>query len=278
MFTCDICQYASHVKRNLDRHLKTQNHFNKHYELLKIKNIEMTVQNQSLEKQIQEKNKLIDNMSMHIGELMDMKTEVTSLSRTTTNLFKVIEANSKAKVFAQIENIDNLGIDYDNNSDFAIDLVIKYKNNLFIKCVGDFIVNNYKKDDPLEQSVFNCDIARNNYKYIEDGLKWYNDRSGNQTKHIAIKPVLEYIKIKLMDHFTNEKREEIIKNNVNVAYQLELYALSIKLNDEINSGTIESKILRYVSSQLPLSGNQQKLIENHTTQKKRKYVRKQKDV
>lgn len=292
MFICNICHYQTDVKRNIDRHFESQKHILKHYTILKEENIEKNIKLQALEEKLQEKDKTIernektiDNMSMHIADLMEMKNQITYMTNTTKNIFKFIEQNSRAQVFAQIEGLNEIMDGYESDEEFAEDMVVKYKNNLFVKCVGDFIAKKYKKDDPLDQSIFNSDVTRNNYKFVESKSCWSDDKMGNKTKNIAIKPVLEFIKEKVLENFTDECRQEIIRRNENVSHELSFHSFSIKLVNSINTGDAEHNILRYLSPHLYMTGkqkqiiesmNEQKLLNAPETPKKRKYVRKQK--
>lgn len=296
MFTCELCDYSTTIRHHFNQHLQTQKHIEIHYEYLKNENStlinnekEEIFKNKLLEKELENyknqiedqknqllgKDKIIDDMSKHIDDLMKMSNNITYMTNTTKNLFKIIGANSKAKAFAQIENYDDLMQDYSSLAEFASDMIWKYNKSLFAKCVGDFIANSYKKDDPFEQSVFNCDVARNNYKYIENDSKLYEDKAGSQTMHIAIKPVLQYIRKKLIKYFTDDRLDHIIRNNGNYERAVKEHASSKKLIHDIDIGTMERDVLIYISKQLPLSGAQQKLIEDMNKPKKRKYTRKQ---
>lgn len=282
MYTCDACKYVTNIKHHYDRHMTTKKHTENHYDYLLNENTILVNNTKLLEKeienqknQVENQQKQIDNMSKHIDDLMKMSNNITYMTNTTKNLFKIIGANSKAKAFAQIENYDDLMQDYSSLAEFASDMIWKYNKSLFAKCVGDFIANSYKKDDPFEQSVFNCDVARNNYKYIENDSKLYEDKAGSQTMHIAIKPVLQYIRKKLNKYFTDDRLDNIIKNNGDYERAIKEHTSSKKLIHDIDIGTMERDVLIYISKQLPLSGAQQKLIEDMNKPKKRKYTRKQ---
>jgi X-X-X-Leu-X-X-Gly heptad repeat protein len=86
----------------------------------------------------------------------------------------------------------------DNESDFGQILAYYYNSKQLYSYLGDFLVSQYRKKDPANQSIWNTDVARLTY-FIKDLLAnkkkscWNRDPKGLKTKSYIIDPFLKYI-------------------------------------------------------------------------------------
>ena len=122
------------------------------------------------------------------------------------------------KIMDDISSIQNNGGDYDNdapdnndpvtkNTLFVENLIFKYKHNVLVKYLGDYIIKKYKKNDPSQQSVWNSDVARLSYiirhKINDDSVEWRTDKKGKVTEQIAIDPLLRYIETSIIAFYAS---------------------------------------------------------------------------
>lgn len=143
-------------------------------------------------------------------------------------------------------------ITYDEEYDEFIDvLVYNYNNSNLNKYIGDFIIANYKKNNPSEQSMWSSDISRLTYiiKELLANKKsiWNHDYKGTKIKTYIIDPLLQYIKkyiddywIKNIDSFKTKNLDQINKmnNTYNVIY---------KIKKIIDNDILSTDIVKYIA-------------------------------
>jgi uncharacterized coiled-coil protein SlyX len=82
---------------------------------------------------------------------------------------------------------------------FIPELLHYYKNDLLVKYIGDTYIQEYLKDNPAEQAMWNSDHARLSY-YIRESSEgeltydeWVQDKQGLKIIEITIKPILKFL-------------------------------------------------------------------------------------
>ncbi|ARF09190.1 C2H2-type zinc finger [Catovirus CTV1] len=109
----------------------------------------------------------------------------------------------------QLKSLPDYSIITKNTETLINDLIFYHKKGTFEKYIGDFIIKQYKRDDPKLQSLWSSDIDRLNYfirelnqnksdKQVTTDLEkiklnWTIDKKGIKVQQSIIDPLLEYI-------------------------------------------------------------------------------------
>ena len=207
MYICNLCNYETSDKSNINHHNKTKKHINNkekydkkikeenENELLKLKNKEIEELKQELLKVKQEKELLIKDKEIAkletkaeiYKELSEKGKNINQgiiINTNTNNLSYVNKHFKNAPPLKKISNYTLNGIDL--NDDTQIDkltekIIYSYNNKYLHKLIGDHIIENYKKDDLQLQSFHATDIARRKYLVkLEDSLGFLYDESSDE--------------------------------------------------------------------------------------------------
>lgn len=153
-----------------------------------------------------------------------------------------------------------------------LDLLLSaHRNNEFAEFVGRSLVHYYKKSDPRDQQLWNSDNERLTY-FIRKNLKWTIDKQGIKTCDFIIDPALKYF-TNILRAFINsdipkESTDAIIADN-----KCRAEALQLMMN--INNGTMQQKILKFIAPYLYLDKELKhvpKLTTKNLEQIKRKRI------
>lgn len=143
--------------------------------------------------------------------------------------------------------------DHDNTDiDLFIDILVYNQNNACLnKYLGDFIIQNYKKEDPSQQAMWSSDISRLTY-IIKELLAtkksiWNHDYKGIKTKTYIIDPLLKYIKdyiddywISTLDKYTSHKVDNVNKYH-------KIYITLHQIKKDIENDVLGSCIIKYIA-------------------------------
>ena len=155
--------------------------------------------------------------------------------------------------YAAIKYIETDEEDGDNNSiDLFIDILVYNQNNACLnKYLGDFIIQNYKKEDPTQQAMWSSDISRLTY-IIKELLAtkksiWNHDYKGIKTKTYIIDPLLKYIKdyiddywMSTLDKYTSHKVENVNKYH-------KIYITLHQIKKDIENDVLGNYIIKYIA-------------------------------
>lgn len=169
------------------------------------------------------------------------------------NTYADAPAIEKVKI-KQVKKIKNCSDDKLMSEIFSA-----YNNKKIDQYVGDIIVKIYKKEDPLEQSLWNTDTSRLTYllkKYIYDEeSKWIIDKKGVDTVKNVIAPILDNIKIMAIqyqvDNNDNEDKDKVLLINT----------IFVKLLSDIDNKKLYKDILKYISSHFYLKNKKDKRLD-----------------
>ena len=110
--------------------------------------------------------------------------------------------------------------------------------------LGDFIIKQYKREEPELQSIWSSDTDRLNYFICElikeQKTQWVLDKKGIKMSKYIIKPLLEYIH-SMNYNYINQKNEEIIDNDTNVDKIL------ASINADIKNNKLSTGINKYIA-------------------------------
>lgn len=182
------------LKHELQKEVNTRNELEKKIEILKLENDfekKLAEQKDLSSKEKDEirldHNNYLKNLVVQAGNIVN--TSISSLSFLRTNY-------DTAPLLGEIPNYNKLLKNGDNRPlEDVLMQVHKYKR------VDDFVcqilVDNYKKENPREQSTWNTDPERRTY--IIRGLvsgqpDWVTDKRGERFKALTIDPLLVHLK------------------------------------------------------------------------------------
>ena len=296
-YVCEKCNYATDNISNYKRHEKSQTHIQlvqntsticadcnqtlssisclsrhqKYYcKIIKEKENEKDIKIMKLESKLKQIESDI-KIDMLTKQVENYKEIITSGKCGVTNynisIKKYIQQNyADAPILKKIKNYDELFADDD---DFISTLVYNYNKNILHKYLGDFVIGYYKKDDPMEQSIWNSDVARLTYIVKEllanKESMWNQDCKGAKTKNCIINPLLKYVKEVIDEYWAenikNIKNPKKMDTEHLVQVQNKLVALK-KIKGEIDNGLLAENIVRYIAPEFYMNTTQHKALKN----------------
>lgn len=153
-----------------------------------------------------------------------------------------------------------------SNNTLIDDIVYNFDHSLLDQYLGTFLINQYKKDDLSQQSIWNSDVARMTYIINEllcnKKTSWNHDYKGIKTKEYIVIPLLEYIKKYIQDYLKNStvnfmklshnECEKIMKTQVTLGQTLQY----------INT-TLGDDIVKYISPYFHLNKFTDTILDNN---------------
>lgn len=267
-YKCDHCYKKYSKSCNLQRHLKTcvakkhtllETEFEK-YKKEKDNEIRIILLEEKLkiaESEKQNLENLMENekkiLAKHIDDIKNQYENHIHTLKNENNYQKQLIDSAGGIIKKSMNTLSYLLINHNNapqlealpdysviskNTEFLInDLVHYHKKGTFNKYIGDFIIKQYKKDNPNLQALWSSDIERLNYFIRElinnngnnnidnDNIKlkltdkktgnstehqfnWVIDKKGIKVRKFIIDPLLKYIH-DIGVKYLNEKNNEI---------------------------------------------------------------------
>ena len=250
-----------------------------HYKICKdIKNLQINcenkikeIQNQSnikineLQLKIDFKDKEIRTFEKTVEYLKStLSASGVILNKSVSTLQYVINTYKTSPPFKLMDNIpsiENNEGDYDNeapdnadpvtkNTKFVEILIYKFKNNTLVKYLGDFIIKNYKKNDPTQQSIWNSDTARMSYivrhQVNNDSAEWKTDKKGVITQETAIDPLLKYIEESIIKYHSSPNMQMNPKDTCYEALHERIENVT-KMKKYVEEKILSANILKYIA-------------------------------
>ena len=209
-------------------------------------------QNQALMNIVQNQSKSVENNSETIKKSMNVlsfvskqypnapaieELEYDKFNKLTKCL--MYDTKSKKKIGRTLEEI----------------ILFYFKNDNLPEILGKAIVEEYKKDNPNDQSMWASDVSR--LSFIVKSVigktkksKWISDKNGVHFAELIIKPMFEIIKEKMREYIKKEKLEDTeIRDD-------EMEDITIRLGQMQNAGELirlinlsklDGKVLKYVA-------------------------------
>lgn len=279
--TCDFCNKKYTNIGSLSKHIKICGEKDviekRHSEKLDHVNQLHMIEIAKYEKELQHLKDLYDKEILHQTEIIKQKdetinvlnTEVAHLKLIINNAGSIIKNSMSALSYAMkhykdapaIETIkDYSALKYNqNDTEFIENLLVEYKNKLLPTYLGNFIVKNYKKNDPMKQSIWNSDTNRLTYviKEIINNTKtdWQIDKKGIKTTNYIITPLLNYIEELLRSYVDNFD----MSYNLYIPYEAEKKMLKLKYSTDIlqsiEDKVLHDEVLKYIASHFFINKN-----------------------
>lgn len=204
--------------------------------------------------EIKEKNKLIHNAG-HLAE-----KSISTLQLLTTHM-------DKAPQLKAITNYTHL-ITTESDEDYCIGEIITYhfRRGSLHEYIGKIIIEEYKKDNPRDQSIWNSDTSRLTY-FIrdimgeEEDLEWITDKKGHKVKDKIIMPLLNHIREELRN-YTHQLMELDDENPDKFNRLRDTSAIIHAIGDKKESSELADRINKFIAGHFYLDRkNTMKLIE-----------------
>lgn len=133
---------------------------------------------------------------------------------------------------------------------FVENLIDHYVDNTLVIYIGDYIINNYKKSDGGDQSLWNSDTKRLTYAIKESINKnkseWQIDKDGLNTKEYLVNPIMEYIQNCIQKYYKKHEKNEkdtsdsLILKSKKIGYLM-------KIERQIEDKTLHKGVLKYIA-------------------------------
>ena len=223
------------------------------------------------EKQIEmanrEKDKRIEEIKEHVETLQNenqfQKQLINSaggMIKKSMNTLSYLLLNYKNA--PHIKELSDYSIISKNMMELIKNITHYYNKNKLEKFMGDFIIRQYKKDEPELQSLWSSDTDRLNYficelikeqnnnkKKEETGSKthWILDKKGIIMSKYVIDPLLEYI-LGINSNYINDKNDELndMDDNETKNTLKEMQVLA-SINADIKNNKLSNGINKYIA-------------------------------
>ena len=301
-YLCKDCNYQTNDNSNFNKHIKARGHTvsiqekqEKQHQCSKCNKIfayssglAKHKTNNVCQKYNSNKNKekvpvtikvlreLVDAVKI-LSEKLEKQSEQQQINYYNTySLNKyIIKYYPYAPVLESLKNYSTLFIADDIDSEDEEDIDIKrmkqllheYNNKKLHICLGEYLIKNYKKADPAQQSIWNSDADRLNYiiKELIDENKnesvWNRDETGNRTTNKIIKPLLDYLGrfVKMCnDYQTSQIRFQNQAGCDEILNNLDIFS---KIKTNIDNNILSTDIIKYIGSHFKMTNCRAKLIK-----------------
>jgi hypothetical protein len=150
---------------------------------------------------------------------------------------------------------------YDNKKttyDTVETIIIKHKNRLLDKHLGDILVGAYKKEDPEIQSVWGVDTNR--LHFILKREEWTSDDCGLKLTNFVIDPFLKSVEKMIRNYCTNyqpnnKETSEYENNKSSYDTFVKKWKFCEEILIDISKGKLHKQILKYISPRLKLTSD-----------------------
>jgi hypothetical protein len=249
------------------------------------------VKNKVCQKKSKSKSDPIQNLDINSALVTSLIKELADNKVHINKILNVIENREQTKI---VNNINNNNIHNIHNPVINIQYVMRnYKDAIpvesltedaiakiehkpdkdLIDCVlhhqhhktldayiANIIVDHYKKDDPSQQSFWNCDSSRLHYivmmKLKDNTSDWIRDKGGKTIAEKVVKPILSFIK-KEIDKYFKKNKEYYDKTSddesINYVKNVNDSEILGSVVTEISTSQLEYKIIKEMSIMFNLS-------------------------
>jgi len=249
LFECSMCRKTYSSISTLNRHKK--NNCKNNIEDVSELKAEIKDLKNKLEKEKDDKIKMLEN------QVKDLKDLIQSgkVASTTYNISVEKYVQQNYPDAPHLMKLDDYSIIEDDEEQLINSLLDQHQKKQLDKYFGDFIISNYKKNDPTNQSIWNSDTVRLTYIIKEllanNNSAWNKDAKGTKTKNYIIKPLLNYV-LELVNKYI-DIYADYITDNIRHMTKHEACEYSEKGNILTNiksyviNGLLANDILKYLA-------------------------------
>jgi len=299
IFNCSYCDKSFTAKTNMYRHQKYNCNIALQKNNVVIEKNNVAIQNNTnvlktqddlykmIEKLEQETQLLRDENGVLKGKngaLKKIEDRCAKLEDNNDKLLNLATQNSKTAeksirgityAMKHLKNAQQLKLlkgneavkllTYDNNkskNDTVDVIIIKHKNKLLDRYLGDILIKAYKKNDPEIQSFWNVDPNRLNFILKEE--KWTSDNCGIRLTNFIIDPFLKSVDIMIREycelhnkHKTDSDSDSAVeedrkKNKSSFDLFATKWGYCQEILIDISNKKLHKQLLKYISAPLKL--------------------------
>lgn len=283
-YHCEHCNYSTEEKQNWYCHKKTKKHLNnKSSKEAQEKNKEISNQNEKielnkkddnvdiilikkdheiellkqklifLEKELENKNTQFKNLQTENEFHKQLISSAGGLIEKSMNTFNYLLLNYNSA--PHINKLNDYTTICQNNEKLIKSLIYYFNKKKLSKYIGDFIIKNYKKNQPELQSFWSSDVGRLNYiikELIENNKKefeskWTIDKKGVKMTKYIIEPILEYVKNININYINQNKLDEDQSESEENSKILKQSITLGLINTNINNNELSNEINKYIA-------------------------------
>lgn len=209
-------------------------------------------ENQMLKENLKEQKETLKEQTKTNNSLQNLAENSVKLSNKSMSAL-----NYAVKYYANAPSIkifNNFGIFLEGNEKYNLDeiMIHYYEKNKLCSYIGDKLIKEYKKADPVTQSMWVGDVNRVSYILKETNKNisaWNSDKEGVSMAKYMIKPALEHIRGSLLE-YNNEIFPVIQENDLDESKRQELLKkmeISTNIVHSINNNELTEPIIRYMA-------------------------------
>jgi hypothetical protein len=259
--TCKFCHRTFSAKTHMYRHQK--------YNCKQISSIDEKLKDEKSEiKELKEQIKILMDQNKMILNIADKNADVAiqnskNVERSTRCMTKAMKYFNSAPRMKQLEGKDDVKLlTYDNTQSTTSavkKIIVRYNNGGLVNFLGNFIIKEYKKDDPKKQSVWNTDTNRLHFIIREliskSKNEWISDKSGIKLTKLIIDPLLKEVVNMLNEYIKTGSKIDNNENTTSSIFQgvVDNIESCEKIKAEIGKRTLHKKILKYISNLFELT-------------------------
>ena len=269
-YVCSYCNNNYSTSSNLSKHVKICSEKSK---LIEFKNKEIELIRQDFQNQ-----NVINNLKKEIEKLTEMikaqseKYEI--LQKENEFMKKQLSHNNNTSSGSMKNTLNYLVINFNSApqlkplEDYSIleEKTVFTNNVIYHEDTGNlenylskFIIDNYKTENPLNQSVWNSDCNRLTYinrENVNNSTQWIVDKKGIKMTKYIITPFLNYIKTICLEH-ANQLNEEIQEDSDDEDNHDKLRKINTLTNivNKINTGESAREINKFIAPHFQLENS-----------------------
>ena len=314
-YICKACDFCTETKNTFKRHFNSKKHkenvednvtdeINMIPTYICVECLTTFTNEQNLKRHVSDRCKVIKKkytmLSKKDAEISELKKKVENITEKFFDLSsncielskKCIDSNLETckgalalmkLVFEKIpdapklQSPDNILNKLDENEQSDKEIIHNYKNKSLHEYIGDFIVQEYRKKDPLDQSMWSTDTLRFTYIVMEE--EWTRDKNGEK--------IIDKIILKIIDKIREINKNFIIKcsyvtstkNDIKSKHKIkisddhylwdnstkqigELMSLSMDLDKKIDTNNLCKQVLKYISPKFAIVAREQEIKNN----------------
>jgi hypothetical protein len=182
--------------------------------------------------------------------------ESNVMAKTTVSAFAYAMLNlTSAPRIRPIANIEQFILDGRKKDNFEQFVLYLFRNDMLQTHIAGMIVKAYKTPNPEDQTFWNTDAARLSYilrDAVGDVTEWQTDKGGVKIRNMVIEPMLENMKLRMIEYLEKCNNMIVDKNNKDKVSILKEMEEIHELIDVINSKTLAKDIIRCIAPQFHL--------------------------
>lgn len=269
-FECDFCGRKFTAKCNLYRHLKYRcKTFPDHIENKNSDEIDkvriLIKQNDNLQEQNSNLQKQINELMALANKNADVAVESSKSNHKSMSMMSFAIKNfTKAPEMKLLEGKELAGlITYESQRTLEELIIHNFESNTLDKFLGDMIIKVYKKKNPKHQSMWTTDTSR--LSFIVRQLigttgknEWVNDKSGIKINQLIVIPILERVKIAMVNYIEKCGKKTNIDGK-NMSSIMENMYIAQRVIYSITKEYLNKDIIKYIA---PAFGIDIKTLQN----------------